>query len=181
MSALVYGPAPIYARPIVVVPGQTGPTGPPTGLTGSPGSTGPTGPTGLLGFTGNTGAASVVTGPTGPVAKTGATGPPGNAGATGNTGPTGPVGASAIGATGAGTGFAQIGNLVWNWGQVATNHTGITTSFVSPYTNSPPVVTLGQGYSGPTGPYVKSVSLTGVLILCNTGASGTVFYAAMGS
>ena len=181
MPALIYGPAPIYARPIVVVPGQTGPTGPSGGPTGPTGPALNTGPTGPAGPTGPSGAASNVTGPTGASGRTGFTGPPGSAGATGAQGPTGAAGAVALSGTGAGTGYFQLGNVTYNWGSVATNHTGVTSAFPTAYVNAAPVVTLGQGYSGPTGAYVKSASLTGVLILCNTGASGTVFWQAMGS
>lgn len=92
-------PAPITARPVVVVGGPTGPFGGPTGPTGPQGAIsvpGPTGTQGALGPTGNTGP----TGPPGIGAFTGPqgmTGPPGSggigpAGPTGNTGPQGSVG-----------------------------------------------------------------------------------------
>jgi hypothetical protein len=97
MSAQSNIPAPIMAKPVVVVGGATGPSGGPTGptgpqgLQGSQGVIGPTGLTGPLGPTGSTGAtgAGAFTGPTG------FTGPPGSFGGTGSigaTGPTGPVG-----------------------------------------------------------------------------------------
>lgn len=107
MSVSVVSPAPISARPVVVVGGPTGPSGGPTGATGVTGATGPsgiasTGPTGPLG-TGPTGR----TGPTGPSGVTGFTGPPGNSvtgptglSATGTTGPTGPGLTGPTGATG---------------------------------------------------------------------------------
>lgn len=108
MTVQVIEPAPIMARPVVVVGGATGPSGGPTGATGATGSTGRTGPTGLS-PTGPTGLGA--TGPTGPTAATGATGPfgpPGNqgptgqsaVGTTGNTGPTGPLGTGPTGSTG---------------------------------------------------------------------------------
>lgn len=109
MGAIVQGPAPIYARPVVVAGGPTGPSGGPTGATGP---TGYTGNTGAQGNQGATGASSTVTGPTGATGArgvTGLTGPPG-AGATGPTGNaatltgatgyTGPTGAGGTGPTG---------------------------------------------------------------------------------
>jgi len=77
MSIENYGPAPIYARPFVMVD-MTGATGPTSGMTGPTGPTGYTGPTGGTGFTGPTGI-STLTGPTGPTGygPTGAIGPPG--------------------------------------------------------------------------------------------------------
>lgn len=106
MTIDVVGPAPVTARPIVVVGGPTGPSGAaggPTGNTGPTGAspTGNTGPTGFTGYTGPTGRS----GPTGPTGVTGYTGPPGNQGptglaATGVTGPTGNTGPRATGPTG---------------------------------------------------------------------------------
>lgn len=109
MALVVQGPAPVYARPIVVAGGPTGPSGGPTGTTGN---TGPTGFTGAVGAQGSTGAASSVTGPTGPTGRqgnigqtgpgglgqTGATGP--NGSTAGDTGPTGATGSGGPGPTG---------------------------------------------------------------------------------
>lgn len=105
MGAIVQGPAPVYARPVVVAGGPTGPSGGPTGPTGPTGAQGATGMTGA----GATGASSTVTGPTGATGArgaTGLTGPPG-AGATGPTGnaatltgATGPTGMTGAGGTG---------------------------------------------------------------------------------
>jgi len=119
MTVTVNQPAPISARPVVVVGGPTGPSGGPTGPTGNTGpsgaaastgptghtgpsgagSTGPTGVTGPRGLTGYTGpAGNSVTGPTGDASTvTGPTGPsPGSTGPTGPTGNTGPTGPSQI-------------------------------------------------------------------------------------
>jgi hypothetical protein len=192
VTADVKGPSQVSARPVAISSGFTGPTGPaggPSGPTGKTGYTGATGSTGPLGSTGPTGAASSVTGPRG---LTGFTGAPGNAGATGQTGPTGPTGAGAftgptgpsvwLAATGAGpTGYLQIGNIKINWGEFVTNHTGITAFFPLAYTDGPPVVVAQEGYSGPTGMFVAAISKIGVLVQCSTGASGTVFYQAVGT
>lgn len=192
MPGFNFGPAPVFARPIVAVVGPTGPTGAPAGPTGPTGATNPfTGPTGPPGTgpTGPIGATSTVTGPTGP-GKTGFTGPPGNA-ATGVTGPTGPTGYTGLqgpgpgsfaGSTGAGPiGFFQLGNMIVNWGEVNATHLGVTGAFSAGYIDATPAVTLGRGYSGPTGAFINSVSKFGVQIQCATGVSGTVFYHAMGT
>lgn len=106
MTTTVLGPAPVFARPVVVASGLTGPSGGPTGATGSTGPTGRTGAAGSGGPTGAVGAASTVTGPTGPQGVTGLTGPVGTSvtGPTGNpaalTGPTGATGATGTGGTG---------------------------------------------------------------------------------
>lgn len=109
MAIVVQGPAPVMARPVVVVGGPTGPAGGPTGSTGSTGPTGRTGPTGAVGATG---AASTVTGNTGPTGargQTGLTGPQGqsvtgatgpNGSTAGDTGPTGATGSGGPGPTG---------------------------------------------------------------------------------
>lgn len=98
-------PAPVSARPVVVIGGPTGPSGGPTGPTGPQGAvslTGATGPTGSFGPTGATG----ITGATGAGAftgPTGMTGPPGvgTAGPAGATGPAGAAGpAGAVGSLG---------------------------------------------------------------------------------
>lgn len=121
MTSAVGAPAPVYARPVVVIAGPTGPAGGATGVNGptgpsglnASGATGPTGPTGFgatgptglgqtgpAGFTGPPGGPTGVTGPTGNTGhtgfgSTGSTGPSGPAG-----GPTGPAGASFTGPTG---------------------------------------------------------------------------------
>lgn len=91
MTVTVNGPAPVMARPVVVVSGPTGPSGGPTGTTGPTGATGKTGSTGQRGATGPSGNASTVTGPTGRLGSTGATGPQGSS-LTGPTGVSGPAG-----------------------------------------------------------------------------------------
>lgn len=104
MSNTVSVPAPIMAKPVVVIGGPTGPSGGPTGPTGAQGTasvtgaTGYTGPTGIVGFTGPTGSpgAGAFTGPTGN------TGPPGIGSPSTVAGPTGPQGPP--GATGSGAG-----------------------------------------------------------------------------
>lgn len=129
MTVFVNGPAPVYARPVVVASGFTGPTGPsqgptgPTGTTGAgpTGQTGPVGPTGSIGLQGSTGPQGIqglsgpqgLTGPAGSATNTGATGAAGgtgptglagtatNTGATGTTGPTGPLGTGPTGPTAA--------------------------------------------------------------------------------
>jgi hypothetical protein len=91
-------PAPIEARPVIVVGGPTGPAGGPTGSTGATGpisvTTGPTGYPGAHGVTGPTGAQGIqgVTGPTGMTGPPGAVGGFGPAGPVGSTGPMGPTG-----------------------------------------------------------------------------------------
>jgi len=188
MPALIYGPAPIYARPIVVVPGTTGPTGPsggPTGPTGIAGGTGPTGSVGITGATGASGRNSTVTGPTGP---TGFTGPPGNAGSTGQTGPTGiagPTGSIAAGFTSGTKGSVQLNNITFNWGQLsAITPPGASQAYQTAYVDNPPFVTLGWALTGPTGtglPQMQIVTTKTVLAVNLTGMSGSVWYQAMGS
>lgn len=87
MSVEDISPAPVSARPVLVVGGPTGPAGSPGGPTG------PAGPAGPTGVTGNTGAVA-------PTGSTGTTGPTGTVGSTGPTGLTGPAGAGATGPTG---------------------------------------------------------------------------------
>lgn len=103
MTVQVQAPAPIYARPVVVVGGPTGPSGGPTGTTGATGPTGKAAPSGATGSTGPTGTGPTgVTGTTGATGATGPFGPPGNAGPTGLSavGTTGPTGASGLGPSG---------------------------------------------------------------------------------
>lgn len=86
-------PAPVMARPVVVV---GGPTGPSAGPAGPVGPRGPTGDAGLPGGVGATG--PIGTGPTGPLGNTGPDGPRGFTGPPGAFGPLGPTGYT--GATG---------------------------------------------------------------------------------
>ena len=132
MTVFVQGPAPVYARPVVIPGAATGPTGPSGGPTGPVGpiSTGPTGYSGAVGSVGATGAQGV----------TGASGPQGSIGPPGNTitGPTGsPGSATNTGATGY-TGVTGPGGSASNTG--ATGATG-------------PTGPLGTGPTGIAGPY----------------------------
>lgn len=147
---VVTSPAPIYARPVVVVSGPTGPSGGPTG---------PTGPTGVTGASGQS-----VTGPTGPTGfgATGSTGLTGSKGATGFTGPpgagsTGPTGAGGVGSTGpaGATGFGATGPTgltgpTGNTGPLGTGPTGATGSLTGP-TGPSGGPTGATGVTGPTG------------------------------
>lgn len=186
MAVFVNSAAPVVARPVVIVSGPTGPTGPAVGPTGNTGPTGTlTGPTGYTGNTGHTGASSVVTGPTGAVGPSGLVGPPGNSvtGTTGQTGPIGPTGPSLLlqGVTGSGSGSWQSGNLIFNWGSIPCNHTGVTAFFVTSYVNNAPVVVISNNFTGPTGSFVVAASTIGVALRCSTGVSGPVSYHAMGT
>lgn len=126
MSQLIYGPAPVYSRPVVTAFGQTGPTGPSQGPTGPTGAIG-TGVQGPVGATGAQGAQGVPgpQGSQGLVGPPGVTGPPGSATNTGATGYTGP------------TGFTGPGGEASNTG--ATGPTGYTGP-------------IGTGPTGPSGP-----------------------------
>lgn len=139
MVVQVQAPAPVYARPVVVVVGPTGPSGGPTGATGSTGPTGAPAATGTTGATGPTGSGPTgATGVTGPRGLTGFTGPSNNPGATGATGVTGPQGAQGnVGATGA-TGAAATG---------PTGSGGATGPSGGPTGTTGPT-----GVTGPTGP-----------------------------
>lgn len=142
MATQVQAPAPVYARPVVIVVGPTGPSGGPTGPTGNTGAsglsaTGQTGPTGMTGG-GQTGP----TGVTGARGQTGYTGPPGNLG---------PTGLSAVGTTGAtgpiGTGPTGVTGNTGPTGPLGTGPTG-TGGVTGP--SGPAGVTGPSG--GPTGP-----------------------------
>lgn len=133
MTIDVIAPAPIYARPVVVVGGPTGPAGGPTGPTGPSGLTGPTAATGMTGPTGATGAgATGPSGVTGPRGLTGFTGPPGNPGPTGLaavgvTGPTGPLGTGPTGITGSTGNTGPLGGPTGPTGSTGpTGNTGST-------------------------------------------------------
>ena len=155
MTVEVLSPAPIYARPIVVVGGPTGPAGGPTGPTGHTGPSGAPAATGPTGFTGPTGAgATGPSGVTGPRGLTGYTGPPGNSltGPTGPvstepglTGPTGNTGAGGPGPTGptGNTGMTGFG---------ATGPTGETGPSGGPTGPTGPSGVTGN--TGPTGPAI---------------------------
>lgn len=147
MTITVNSPAPIYARPVVVVGGPTGPSGGPTGATGNTGPSGAPAATGPTGFTGPTGAgATGPSGVTGPRGLTGFTGPAGNS----ITGPTGDA-STEIGPTGATgpTGFGGTGG---------TGPTGPNGGPSGPTGNTGPTGTTGPtGRTGPTG----NVGLTG--------------------
>jgi len=182
MPALIYGPAPVYTRPVVMVGGPTGPTGPLPGPTGSTGPTGVgafTGPTGIRGATGSTGAGSLVTGPTG---RTGWTGPPGSLGATGWTGPTGgtgPTGTVSYGVTAAvnSVSAVQIGNFIINYGQIPNaSDSGSTVTFQIPYVDNPPYLSLARGHSGNTGSFFTSVTKIQATLWQGTGANNTVLH-----
>lgn len=130
-------PAPIMARPVVVVVGPTGPSGGPTGATGNTGPTGASAAQGATGYTGPTGSGPTgATGVTGPRGLTGFTGPVGNNGPTGAgsavAGPTGPTGNTGP------TGSALTG---------PTGNTG-----PSPGSTGPTGPTGPTGNTGPTGP-----------------------------
>lgn len=148
MTTQVQAPAPIYARPVVVVVGPTGPSGGPTGPTGN---TGPSGfsSTGVTGYTGPTGVGPTgVTGNTGPRGQTGFTGPPGNLG---------PTGSSATGTTGA-TGPSTPG---------PTGPTGLPSTVTGPTGNTGPATPGPTGPTGVTGPSGGPTGNTG-----NTGPTG---------
>jgi hypothetical protein len=184
MPVEILGPAPISARPVVVVGGPTGPFGGPSGPSGPSGPTGVTGPTGMRGQTGADGTSSTVTGPTGAggptgytgaagfamTGNTGSTGMTGPTGRDGETGPTGPVGVVAFtGATGAGpTGYIAINNVLIAWGLTSASPPGGGIGFPATFLIAPAVVI---GSSGPTGafPSVSSRSTIGFNLSVNTG------------
>lgn len=157
MVVQVIEPAPIFARPVVVVGGPTGPSGGPTGATGASGVTGPTAATGLTGATGPTGlGATGATGVTGPSGVTGFTGPPGNPGPTGlsavgTTGPTGPTGMTGFGATGPTGVTGPLGTgPTGSTGFGATGPSGVTGPSGGP--TGPTGITGATGTTGATGP-----------------------------
>lgn len=194
MTSFVQGPAPVYARPVVIAVGPTGPSGGPTGSAGAAGAAGATGSTGKTGPTGPTGAGSSVTGPTGSTGPTGFTGPQGNSltgpsgGPTGAAGPTGATGPGAFtGATAAGsgspaglTGYMVHGNIIQQWGSTnLLSPGGATVGFPVPYIDGAPSVTLGC--SGPTGtlPSITSVSTVGFGV--TVGATAQLMWHALGT
>jgi Collagen triple helix repeat (20 copies) len=200
MTVQVQAPAPVYARPVVVVVGPTGPSGGPTGPTGSTGpsglsatgltgptgpqgggATGPTGntgPRGQTGFTGppgnsvtgSTGAASTVTGPTGPIGPTGVSGSATNTGATGNTGPTGAPGSATN--TGA-TGPAGAAGVTGPTGPTGnTGPTGTAGSATNTGATGPTgASSAGSGLYASQMSSVPSASSTGFNTWINQGSS----------
>jgi hypothetical protein len=97
-------------------------------------------------------------------------------------GPTGPTGfAELVGTTGAASGYSIHGNVIDTWGTVTATTAGVTGLFAKPYTDGPPIFTLG-GATGATGaqPYVSSISRTGIFIRTQSGTA-TVDYRAIGS
>lgn len=158
----VVSPAPIYARPVVVVGGPTGPAGGPTGPTGNTGPSGAPASTGPTGYTGPTGAgATGASGVTGPRGLTGFTGPPGSSitGPTGaastEVGPTGPTGATGnTGPTGTLTG--------------PTGPSGGPTGDTGP---TGPTGATGAGTTGPTGSTGPSMTVGGLQFVIDGGGS----------
>jgi Collagen triple helix repeat (20 copies) len=155
MTAIVLGPSPVYARPIVIVVGPTGPSGSPTGATGPTGYTGNTGNTGPAAFTGNTGPTGVT----------------GNTGATGKTGPSGPVGNSVTGATGP-TGLTGAGSFTGNTGPTGTAGAATNTGATGPTGNTGPTGAAGTATNtGATGP----TAATGPTGVAGDGVKGIEF------
>lgn len=183
MTVNVEGPAPVYTRPVVVVPGATGPTGPVGGPTGPSGPTGIQGPTGNVGFTGPlgpTGQPGIFTGPTGPG---GLTGPPGTGatGARGQTGPqgvTGPTGNVSETINNSGSLGVQLADVIINTGGGPIGVSGTNFSFPVPYNLGPPRVTLGP--TGITGIYVGARTQTSVEIYA-VGSTGYADWIAIGA
>lgn len=151
MTTTVIEPAPIYARPVVVVGGPTGPSGGPTGPTGNTGRTGPTASPGSTGATGPTGlGATGPSGVTGPRGLTGFTGPQGNAGPTGPTGNTGATGFGPTGATGVPGSATSTGATGAAGPTGGTGPTGVAGSATNTGATGPTGAT-GIGATGPTG------------------------------
>lgn len=167
MAVEVVAPAPVAARPVVVIGGPTGPAGGPTGgtgptgHTGAPAATGTTGPTGATGPTGRgaTGPASTgATGPSGPpggpTGSQGDTGPTGvagsasNTGATGHTGPTGSTGFTGPVGTAANTGATGPSGPSGPTGKTGPAGTAANTGATGPTGITGPT---GAGATGPTG------------------------------
>jgi hypothetical protein len=141
-------PAPIAARPVVVVGGPTGPSDGPTGATGPVGSTGNTGPTGDIGSLGGTGP----TGSTGAQGEgaftgpTGMTGPPGVGTPSTVPGPTGSPGST--GATGSPGTVQGVTNFVNSpTGNVSTSevHMGLGANFSITPSNTGKVFAIISG------------------------------------
>lgn len=187
MAVEVVAPAPVAARPVVVIGGPTGPAGGPTGSTGptghtgAPAATGTTGPTGATGPTGRgaTGPASTgATGPSGPpggpTGSQGDTGPTGtagsatNTGATGHTGPSGPTGFTGPVGTAANTGATGTTGSTGPTGKTGPAGTASNTGATGPTGVTGPT---GAGATGPTG-LPGSATNTGATGPTGTGSGG---------
>lgn len=149
--------------------------------------------TGPTGNTGATGTAGATTGPTGPLSSNGPTGPTGPTG----LGPTGPSaipslseGTGAVSNTGV-TGFAQVGNVIINWGEANLSNAGVTYTFAKAYNDNPPMVSFGwTGVVGAGVGYnrvvVQAISKTGVVlgvnnVNANSVSSDTAWWMAIGT
>lgn len=189
MAVEVVAPAPVAARPVVVIGGPTGPAGGPTGgtgptgHTGAPAATGTTGPTGATGPTGRgaTGPASTgATGPSGPpggpTGSQGDTGPTGtagsatNTGATGHTGPSGPTGFTGPVGTAANTGATGTTGSTGPTGKTGPAGTASNTGATGPTGITGPT---GAGATGPTG-LPGSATNTGATGPTGTGAGSAL-------
>jgi hypothetical protein len=144
--------------------GPTGPVGPPGGPTGPTGSstTGSTGPTGLAGATGPTGLAGA-TGPLGPTGTNGTNGVDGATGSTGSTGPS-PTGIKPPDSTPyVSQGYQQIGNVIYQWGEVLAGSPSGSVTFHVPYRSvpgeSPSVIIQPIAGSGAV-PFVANITNT---------------------
>ena len=179
MTVVVNGPAPIYARPVVVASGFTGPTGPsqgPTGVTG-PSGAGPTGPTGPQGLTGPFGLQgnSGVTGPVGASGPAGLTGPAGsatNTGATGAPGNTGPTGVAGVSGSATNTGATGPTGATGALGTGPTGPSGAIPAVNAFYSRSTIGVTstagmlgLGKGNFGLSAPFVLTPTSSGKILV----------------
>jgi hypothetical protein len=167
MTITVNQPAPIYARPVVVIGGPTGPSGGPTGPTGNTGPSGAPAATGPTGRTGPTGlGATGATGATGPRGLTGYTGPPGNS----VTGPTGDASTAPglTGPTGATGNTGPTGTL--------TGPTGPSGGPTGPTGPTGPSGPTGAGATGATGPGMTVAGLQFVIdgggVTITTGIKG---------
>jgi hypothetical protein len=84
----------------------------------------------------------------------------------------GPTGfADLAGVTGAGpSGYLQHGNFIDCWGTITATTTGVTGNFAKPYTDNPPIFTLG-GVTGVTGgaPYVAGITEQEIFAAANQG------------
>jgi hypothetical protein len=89
--------------------------------------------------------------------------------------------ADLVGLTGANSGCTQHGNIIDNWGTVIATAAGATGVFARPYTDGPPLFTLGPP-TGLTGaqPYAAGISKTGIFIRTQSGTA-SVNYRTTGS
>jgi hypothetical protein len=124
---------------------------------------------------------------TGPTGRTGFTGPPGTIGASGPTGATGiagPTGFGIIAGTGAAAGNLQLGNIIINWGHGSISPPGASFAYNTPYVSDAPFPTVGWGLTGSITdgfPQFQLVTTKTVLAINITGASGGVWFQAIGS